>query len=257
MAGRASPRGRRRTGLHAGHSKTRMDAPSHHGLPPHRGRFGQLRCERCALPPRACLCALVEPLALRTQVLVFLHRREVHKTTNTARLVPLALSNSQVRVVGRPEDCSIYADLPQLAPRALLLYPSDDAEVLSAAHAADGLVLVTPDGNWRQARKMVARTPELAALRKVKLPPGPLSRYELREHPDPRFLATFEALARALGILEGPQVQARLEALLAEKVARTLDTRPYGRPGADALDALPSASESIAAADAAEKGRSP
>jgi DTW domain-containing protein YfiP len=49
--------------------------------------------------------------------------------------------------------------------------------------------------------------------------------YRLRHHPDPRFVATFEAVARALGILEGPAVQADLERVFQVVVERMLWSR--------------------------------
>lgn len=197
-------------------------------LPSHRARHGQARCERCALPPASCLCQFAAPLELRTRVIVVMHRREVHKTTNTARLVPLALANSRVCVMGLAEDRVELESAAATWSRARLLFPSDDALELEPAPAEAPITLVVPDGNWRQAHKLARREPLLAELPRVRLPAGPPSRYALRKHPDPRFLATFEALARALGVLEGPEVQQRLEALLDEKVARTLRTRPYG-----------------------------
>jgi DTW domain-containing protein YfiP len=59
----------------------------------------------------------------------------------------------------------------------------------------------------------------------VRLPEGPTRRFELRKHPQAERLSTFEAIARALGILEGPEVQQELERILHLKVERTLDTR--------------------------------
>jgi DTW domain-containing protein YfiP len=47
----------------------------------------------------------------------------------------------------------------------------------------------------------------------------------LRRHTDPRFLATFEAIARALGVLESAAVQARLEHVFHLMVERTLASR--------------------------------
>jgi DTW domain-containing protein YfiP len=59
----------------------------------------------------------------------------------------------------------------------------------------------------------------------VRLPAGPPSRYVLRAHPDAGCLATLEAVARALGILEGAEVRRRLEELLDRFVQRTLWAR--------------------------------
>lgn len=207
-----------------------MESEPSLGLPAHRARRGQSRCERCALPPAACLCGEFAPLELETHVVVLMHRRELNKTTSTARLVPLALVNAQVRIVGLPEDRAHFDELAEAGRRAVLLFPSENSVELTREMRAAKLTLVAPDGNWRQAHKFARREPQLAALPHVHLPPGPPSRYVLRRHPDERFLATFEALARALGILEGEEVQRQLERLLDEKVARTMRTRPYQRP---------------------------
>ena len=207
-----------------------MPPPIDDGLVPHRGRRGQPRCERCAAPSEECLCEAYEPLELATRVVVLMHRREVHKTTNTGRLAALALRNVEVRVVGLPED---RVKLDGLAhDRAALLYPSGDALELAPELAAAGpLTLVVPDGNWRQAFKLAHKEPQLAALRRVRLPDGPPARAILRRHPDGRMLSTFEALARALGVLEGPAVQARLEAWLERKATGVLRRRRAGPVG--------------------------
>lgn len=205
-----------------------MDEPQTFGLAPHRARHGQVRCERCALPPNSCLCGEVEPLTLATRVVVVMHRREVHKTTNTVRLVPLTLVNSQVRVIGLPHERAHLDGLAEAGQRVALLFPGPDARVLTADDAREPLTLVVPDGNWRQAHKFATKEPQLAALPRVQVPDGPPTRYALRKHPDPRYLATFEAIARALGVLEGDAVRERLERVLELKVQRTLRTRPYG-----------------------------
>lgn len=180
----------------------------------------------CALPPELCLCAHLKPLALSTRVIAFLHRREVYKTTNTASLIPLTLLNSAVHVVGLPEDRIYYAGLEAAGRRTLLLYPGEKSIPLTAG-LADGspVTLVVPDGNWRQARRMALNEPELARLQAVHLPDGPPRRFELRKHPDEARFSTLEAVARALGIIEGPGVQAELERILALKVERVLRTR--------------------------------
>ena len=175
-----------------------------------------------------CVCAAIEPLALRTRVVVLSHRREVRKPTNTGRLVPLLLRSGAVQVWGLPGDRLEASALVGAERRGLLLYPAGDAVPLSRAEVdADGgrVTLVVPDGTWRQARKLHSRAAALAELPRVCLPPGPPSRYRLRKHSDPRFLATFEAVARALGILEGAEVQRHLERVFDLVVERTLWSR--------------------------------
>ncbi len=184
------------------------------------------RCGRCLLHLPLCLCACVEPIDVATRVLVLRHRTELHKPTNTGRLVPIALRGGEVRTFGARGTTFDAAGLYDPARRTLLLYPGDDARTLTPADAhGPPVTLLVPDANWRRAQKLAAREPALARAERVRLPDGPPSSYRLRRHPDPRFLATFEAIARALGILEGPSVQERLEHAFRVMVERQLYAR--------------------------------
>jgi len=86
-------------------------------------------------------------------------------------------------------------------------------------------VLVVPDGNWKQASRAVDRDPAAIGAEKVTLPPGPPSRYRLRRLPHPGALSTFEAIARALAILEYPEIEEPLMRALDLFVERTLVLR--------------------------------
>jgi len=203
---------------------------------PHRGRTGGLpRCERCGMQRYLCLCAELVPAALATRVVVVRTAREREQVTNSGRLVPLALANAQLR-----ERAELARDeLADPARRTLLLFPSSAAAELAPASADPRPVtLVVPDGTWRATRRMVAREPALAALARVTLPPGPPTRYRLRTHPDERCLATLEAVARALGLLEGAAIEQQLTHLFTLFVERTLYSR--GRlAGVDVTGGVP------------------
>lgn len=184
------------------------------------------RCLRCFLHHRLCLCPLVEPIGLATRVAVLRHAKEVHKPTNTGRLVAATLANAELCTFGRRGIAFEAAGLDDPARRPLLLYPAEESRPL-AREAGDErpVTLVVIDTDWRRAFKLATHEPALRALPRVHLPSGPPSTYRLRRHADPRFLATFEAVARALGILEGSEVQARLEEVFRLMVERTLFSR--------------------------------
>lgn len=169
------------------------------------------------------MCADFEPLPTRTRVIVVQHVTEAGRSSNSGRLAPLALRRGELRLRGLPHtplDTGGFADPDR---RVCLLYPLPGAPILAPTDRP--VTLLVPDGNWRQARKLVQREPGLRDAEKVRLPPGPPSRYRLRTHPDPERIATFEAIARALGALEGPEVQARLERWFDVFVERTLWSR--------------------------------
>jgi DTW domain-containing protein YfiP len=90
-----------------------------------------------------------------------------------------------------------------------------------------GTMSVT-DGTWRQAFKVRNRVAGLSDLPCVSLPHDAPSTYRLRSEAHPHGLATIEAIARAMGILEGergPEVRLSLERVFRAMVERTLWAR--------------------------------
>jgi len=161
------------------------------------------QCPRCLRPQTHCLCPLIPSLDSRTHVLLLQHPSEVSHALNTARLAALGLNNAEL-IVGE-----VFEDLPALLNRpgyrARLLFPADDAQPMQAYAASDEpLLLVVPDGTWRKARKMLHMNPLLAALPRVTLAEGGVSRYRLRKAPGPGALSTIEAIVQALQTLEAP-----------------------------------------------------
>jgi DTW domain-containing protein YfiP len=140
-------------------------------------------------------------------VVVVMHRNEVSKSTNTARLAVRMLPNSEVRVRGAlPPDTR-----PLATGRAAVLFPEPGAPSVSELASEQAFTLVVPDGSWSQARKLVRRDPSLAALPIVSLSAPEPTQYSLRRNGREGGLCTLEAIALALGALEGPGVE---EALL-------------------------------------------
>jgi DTW domain-containing protein YfiP len=175
-----------------------------------------------------CLCAEVPMIDVSTRVVLVMHRREVKKTSNTGRLALLAMADCELHVRGHPDRPADLSTIERPDRRMLLLFPRDDAVVLTRdLVAADPrpITLVVPDGTWGQARRAVRRESVLASTPAIGLPQGPPSRYRLRRPIWEGCLATAEAIARALGVIEGPHVQRQLERLLDIMVERTLSTR--------------------------------
>lgn len=161
------------------------------------------QCSRCLRPVTHCLCALIPCLDSRTRVLLLQHPSEVNHALNTARLAALGLNNAQLVVGEVFEDLATLLNLPGYQAR--LLFPADDALPLQTYTPDDPpLLLVVPDGTWRKARKLLHLNPLLAALPRVTLAGGTVSRYRLRKAPGPGALSTVEAIVQALQVLEAP-----------------------------------------------------
>jgi DTW domain-containing protein YfiP len=193
------------------------------------------RCTRCYMRQEKCICADIPNLQNETKLTVIMHHRESYKTTNTARLAHLSLKNSQILLRGLPHqpiDFGPVIDNDTQIPLFLTL--SEKSEVLTpeyienlqAEHPQKKFHLLVPDGNWGQATRIGKREKALQEIRWVKLPPGPPSRYRLRHEHLEEGMATLEAIARALGIIENKHLQVELEQIFELMVERTLDTRP-------------------------------
>ena len=196
------------------------------------------RCPRCRVHASLCVCALISPIATRTHLVLVIHRREERKPTNTGRLAIECLSNSRALVRG-------HASSPG-APFAwdgttqpLFLYPHKDAIPIAGFAASERPVtLIVPDGTWRQAAKVRARVPGLSDVPYVSIEREAPTMYRLRHETRDGGLATIEAIARALGVLEGAHVRSALEKVFRAMVERTLWSR--GQLGAaDVSDGIP------------------
>lgn len=170
-------------------------------------------CVACRLRASVCVCADAPRLRGTTRVVLIVHQAEWAKSANTGHLVRLALQSAEVRVQGRRHR-PVHADgIDPFAPTTLVLYPGRGATPMSPERltALPGpITLLVPDGNWMQAKNMMRRVPMLRAARPVSLedPACPLP--TLRRNVGPVRRSTFAAIARALGLLEGADIETRL-----------------------------------------------
>ncbi len=159
------------------------------------------------------MCEHLHALPCATRVVVLMDRREVRQHSNSGWLAVALLRGATLAVRGQkegPPDLSMVRDP---ARQAYLLFPSEGAPPLDAAEvAADGrpVTLVVPDACWRQARRMTRLEPDLAPLPRRRLPDVGPGRYALRVAPAEGHLSTFESVAAALSVLEGPDLTQRL-----------------------------------------------
>jgi DTW domain-containing protein YfiP len=208
-----------------------------------RRRKPHLRCDVCRMHRSLCICGLLPRLETRTRVIVLLHQLEAEKPTNTGLVAARCLVNSAVvhrgrapravrgaaELAGAPgpsideQAAGVAAEIPP-GTRAAFLFPAARATPLAVFAAASEapVTLVVPDGTWRQATRAVSRIGRALALPCVALPDPAAAVARLRAPTRPGRLATLEALARALGALEGPAVEAELSRVFRVMTDRTL-----------------------------------
>lgn len=170
-----------------------------------------------------CVCHLSPRLELTTRVEVVIHYADIRKMSNSGRLVSLALKNSAVHVRGikeKPVETSTDD-----YPADLVLFPGQGSVELNHGlleKIERPLRLLIPDGNWNQASSMVKRELLMRDAVKVHLPSGTEAKYRIRSQEDPFRLCTFEAIIRALGVIEGNQVEKALDDFFRVWVYRSL-----------------------------------
>jgi DTW domain-containing protein YfiP len=178
---------------------------------------------------RLCVCSLLPepPLVTRTRVVLVMHRAEAAKSTNTGRIATACLAGSEILVrghEGKPSEPLRWSEGVQ----PVLLFPHEDATpIAEAGRILDGrpVVLVVPDGTWRQASKVRRRVPGLGELPCLSVSGESRSPHRLRAEAHAHGLSTIEAIARAMAVLEGEHVRAALERVFRSMVERTLWTR--------------------------------
>ena len=172
-------------------------------------------CKRSGLDPACrlqgwlCVCAYAPRVATRTPLILVVHCHDAGRTSNTTRLLTMAIRNAAlVRHGERPAPADPAARVP-VGATPLVLFPGHGARTLTPALVSSlpsPPTRVVPDGNWRQASRVVKRIPLLARAVKVELPTRALAGPALRRNPSKHHMSIYEAVAQALGILEGEAV---------------------------------------------------
>jgi DTW domain-containing protein YfiP len=204
-------------------------------------------CRRCLRPVAHCVCDLLPRIQAPTRVVILQHPREARLAICSAWLCHAALEGSAlvqaVRLDEHPRVAPLLAE-----PGTWLLFPGAEAALAAPSLSPRPRTLVALDATWPQALQLLRRNPKVAALPRLTLAPGAAeSGYlGLRREPEPGHLATIDAVAEALGGLEGDLARyapmrlafrVAVERQLAH--ARGTARAPRHRPGAAARYASP------------------
>ena len=182
-------------------------------------------CPTCFLHRDLCICELIPLLELRTRICLVVHARELKRTTNTGRLAVKALLGSEMRIRGEGRTKLDLSDLLSPEYRTCLFFPSDDAIRLTQEWVSESplpIRLIVPDGNWRQASKVQTRHPELKNIPRVMITEANPETQFLRAESTLEGMATLQAIAVALSVIEGAEVGESLMRLYRAKLERTL-----------------------------------
>lgn len=193
---------------------------------PTRKRKTKTPCQTCGFNPLGCICSFIPRIEVSTKLVLIIHSRELKRTTNTGKLAVKSLVNSELRVRG-VQGAPLRVDdlLTSNYQSTLLFYPSEEAVPLTKdfIQSLPGPIqLIVPDGNWRQAGKVHLRHPEFKNIPKVMLKIPNTAKKHLRTEHSEFGMSTLEAIAKALGVIEGEPIEKQLMQLYQLKLERTL-----------------------------------
>jgi DTW domain-containing protein len=181
------------------------------------------RCIHCWLQLEYCLCSEVPRVETSTRLVVVRHALETPKSTNTARIALLALPNAELWEYGGAENR--FDESVLHGPDTWLLFPDGGGAQRPEVSPKRLIVL---DGTWPQARRMVQRLGALRGVPRLSLPSPALPPQRLRQPPLAEGLSTIEAIAAAIGLLEGEEKAQRIHDLHELMIRRVLEVRARG-----------------------------
>lgn len=186
------------------------------------------KCTKCFMKMKFCYCSEIQEVSAKTLVSLIVHVRELNLTTNTARLASNVLTNSNTFIRGGVNRDENFDSLIADGRTPFYLFPDEDAIDLDSdffAQHGDNIQLIVPDGSWSQAKKFKRRIPILKNVQSVKLTSPKPSEYILRVEPNISSVCTYEAIAQALGIIEGEPVENTMMETFRVMVKKSLESR--------------------------------
>lgn len=187
------------------------------------------RCPNCRVNNFFCVCSSLFTAEVQTKISLIVHVSELKLTSNTAQFVQKLLPHqADIFIRGRVNDTFDPDAILDRPGRSLFLFPDENSLELNddfKANYPGPYHLIIPDGNWNQAKKVKKREPKFDSIPTVKIPQGMMAEYKLRKAPRPDWVSTFEAVAYALGALEGKEVQDQMLTFFRTWVEATLNSR--------------------------------
>jgi len=168
---------------------------------------GAVRCIRCELPPRWCICTVQRRESCPLAVDVLQHHLEAHRPTSTGNLIPRVVEGSRTHLYRR-ERPPVRAEIVRPGAELWILHPHGELLPEVPAGGFGQLQVLLLDASWAQTGGMLAAVEGWG--RRVRLPMAGTSRYQLRAQNGEGRFSTFEALLFLLEALGRHEEAARL-----------------------------------------------
>jgi DTW domain-containing protein YfiP len=155
-----------------------------------------VRCDRCRMPPRWCICAAHQDICCAARIDLISHPRELTRPSSTGNLIHRVVPESRQHLWHSNEPPA-QTDVIVPGRELWILHPHGRPAPASTDPASVQLVLL--DGLWNEAAVMAREVNSWGRL--VSLPMTGTSRYWLRAQQEGGRFSTAEALIFLLDFL--------------------------------------------------------
>lgn len=187
-----------------------------------------IRCNRCLLPKRLCLCHAISGMSSDCCFCLLMYDTEPLKPSNTGRLIADILPDTKAFLWSRttvdPALLTLLSD-PKYQP--YIIFPASYAEpdrvktVVNKQENKRPLFIIL-DGTWTEARKMFRKSPYLNNFPVLSISSDEDSDYCLREASNKEQLCTVEVAVKILAQVNECEASMRLNNYFSEFKQRYL-----------------------------------
>ena len=195
------------------------------------------RCEQCLIAKHYCICEGAEYASCDAAVCLLMYHNESFKPSNTGRLIAeIVPDNYAFRWDRTSPDPALLALLSNEQYQPFVIFPAEDVETDRVVTQVEPVAGKTPlfiflDGTWREAKKMIRKSPYLDNLPVLSITAQKLSDYRLRVAPHAHQLGTAEVAIMVLALANEVDASSKLEQhFIKFRDAYLLGKRNKGRP---------------------------
>jgi len=195
------------------------------------------RCEQCLIAKHYCICEGAEYASCDAAVCLLMYHNESFKPSNTGRLIAeIVPDNYAFRWDRTSPDPALLALLNNDKYQPFVIFPAEDVETDRVVtqvetHAGKQPLFIFLDGTWREAKKMIRKSPYLDNLPVLSITSEKLSDYRLRVAPHAHQLGTAEVAIMVLALAGEVDASTKLEQhFIKFRDAYLLGKRNKGRP---------------------------
>lgn len=170
-----------------------------------RARGAKLkRCDHCLIDINECICDGIQQAECSLAVCMLMYHNESFKPSNTGRLIADVIpENFAFRWDRTDPDKEFLALINDEQYQPLIIFPSEGIEpqrVVEIVERTEGKkpLLIFLDGTWREAKKMIRKSPYLDQFPVLSIAPDKLSEYKLRVAVHDNHLGTAEVAIMVL-----------------------------------------------------------